>query len=120
MNGKSKRILLADDDEDDRFIFREAILKVNSEIKIVEAEDGYQLLEILEEEEIVNDIAMIVLDMNMPRMTGVEAFLEAKARINLGKIPVLMLSTSIGTNDVQSYLAIGFTEGIKKPFSPRR
>ena len=91
---RTKVVLLADDDEDDRLFLTEALLKVDPAILIVQAESGVELVEIIEQEKFEGDPALIVLDMNMPRMNGLETLNELKSKPNIAKIPAIMLSTA--------------------------
>lgn len=62
---------LADDDPYDRLLLTEAIKSIDSSIEIVEAENGQELLAILQSQMLpVN--SLIILDMNMPKMNGLE------------------------------------------------
>jgi CheY-like chemotaxis protein len=63
-------LYLADDDEDDRFLIKEAISQVNGQITIIEAENGLELLNKIQRPAI--KAALIQLDMTMPMMNGMQ------------------------------------------------
>ena len=87
-----KIIFMIDDDEDDREIFRDAILKCNPGIELLFAKDGLEALDILNANWVLPDA--IFLDYNMPRMNGVECLKELKSAENTRNIPVVMYTTS--------------------------
>ncbi|MFA4919538.1 MAG: response regulator transcription factor [Thermodesulfovibrionales bacterium] len=81
------RVLIADD----HMLLREGLKLILSDtediVVVAEASDGQEVLDKVEK----NNLDVIVLDINMPRKTGVEVLAELKAGGN--KIPVLILST---------------------------
>jgi len=86
-------ILLADDDKDDCFLFREALseLPIKSELSTVH--DGEQLMAYLElHKSTLPDV--VFLDLNMPRKNGFECLTEIKHTEHLKELPVVMFSTS--------------------------
>ena len=115
MNKPSKIVLLADDDEDDRLFLTEALLKVDGDIKIIEAENGVELVNLLEKREFEGDLALIVLDMNMPLMTGIETLKLLKSKPQVSEIPAVMLSTASDTKSCEEATKAGFLEYFIKP-----
>jgi CheY-like chemotaxis protein len=86
-------ILLADDDNDDRFFFTKALQEIPLETEIHTVNDGEQLMDYLAADaENVPDI--LFLDLNMPRKNGFECLLELKGNEKLKSIYVIMFSTS--------------------------
>lgn len=80
---------------------------------VVEAEDGNDGLSKLE---VFGDLRLIVCDVNMPRMNGLE-FLEALKRQG-SKVPVVMLTTDGQPELIQRAKALGAKGWIVKPFKP--
>jgi CheY-like chemotaxis protein len=110
-----KKIYLVDDDSDDRLFIKNAFTELQVEINIVEAENGIELLRLLEDE---NDlISMIILDMNMPRMNGLETLTSLKSHPVFNKIPVVMLSTASDVNLISSAYESGVYNYVIKPVS---
>jgi CheY-like chemotaxis protein len=120
MDTERIRILLADDDKDDCFLFREALseLSIPTDLEIVY--DGEQLMDHL------NDNAdnlpdVLFLDLNMPRKNGFECLSEIKHNDKLKELPVIMFSTSYPRdmhyeNDIMKLLyKIGARDYIRKP-----
>ncbi len=68
-------ILLADDDEDDRMLFEDALNQVKSKVRLSTAEDGHMLLEMLKNRPLPD---VIFLDLNMPGKNGFECLQEIR------------------------------------------
>ncbi|MCF0048501.1 response regulator [Dyadobacter sp. LJ53] len=109
-----RKIYLVDDDEDDRIMIRQALESVAEEIEIVELTNGKQLLFFLEENPSMEP-SLILMDMNMPIMNGVEALSALKNRTNLRHIPVVFISTSENPNFVEQGYQLGANAYIVKP-----
>ncbi|MFL5752327.1 MAG: response regulator [Bacteroidia bacterium] len=93
MATKSIRILLADDDKDDRFLFREALSELPVSTQLTTVHDGEELMTFLVENATrLPDI--LFLDLNMPRKNGFECLTEIKQNDELKELPVIMFSTS--------------------------
>ena len=113
-------ILLADDDEEDRELARDALQdsRLANEMKFVY--DGQDLLDYLRHEGrwVTEDAprpGIILLDLNMPRKDGREALQEIKADESLRRIPVVVLTTSKDETDVLSTYDLGVSSFITKP-----
>ena len=102
----NKYFFIVDDDEDDRFLFREALREVAPEIGCREANNGRIAIERLSAE---NDRlpTVIFLDINMPVMNGWECMERLKADKHLARVPVIIYSTSSMSHDIQRGLSMG-------------
>jgi len=89
---KYQNVLIIDDDQDDREIFLEAIKDVSSLINCTTFHDGELALGQLMEKAIAPDA--IFLDLNMPRMTGMEFLERARKTDALKTTPIIIYSTS--------------------------
>ena len=88
-------ILLIDDDEDDKQLLDRTIKNIRPRYKVLQAEngeEGLKLLNRLKTDQLLP--CLIVLDLNMPKMDGKEAFIAIKSEPDLQKIPVTIFSTS--------------------------
>jgi CheY-like chemotaxis protein len=114
MKTETYHILLAEDDEDDRLFFKEAIseLKINSELTIVN--DGVQLMNYLNQKDVVLP-HLLFLDINMPRKNGMKALQEIRNDKRLKDLSVAMYSTSSAQKDIEAALANGANIYINKP-----
>jgi CheY-like chemotaxis protein len=115
-------ILMADDDEEDRELTREALqnARLANEMKFVV--DGQDLMNYLRHEGEYADRpgetprpGIILLDLNMPKKDGREALQEIKADPALRSIPVVVLTTSGDEQDVFRTYDLGVNSFITKP-----
>ncbi len=101
---KIHTILHVDDDPDDLQMLQEAILSIDPKLQIVQALDGAQGLDKLRKMKTSANLpCLIVLDLNMPRINGKEAFKIIKDDESLSSVPVVILSTSSNTADRQFF-----------------
>ena len=113
-NKKQLNILLADDDEDDQYLFSMAVEKGFEQAKVTTAGDGQALMKILKEAT-KKQPDIIFLDLNMPRKNGKECLEEIRANKNLAKIPVVIYSTSVSKIDVDETYKSGANLYLEKP-----
>lgn len=104
------RILIADDEAEIRDLLRLYLEKEGYEV--LEAEDGEEALQILREN---SDIAMLLLDVMMPRKDGFHVLKELRENSNL---PVIILSAKTADSDKILGLDLGADDYIAKPFNP--
>lgn len=114
MPNKPLNILLAEDDEDDRFFFKEAIDKVKVKTNLKMVNDGVELMEYLNDPE--NSRPHVVfLDLNMPRKGGIECLEEIRADKNYNDLMIAIYSTSASDNDIEETFVKGANIYIRKP-----
>jgi CheY-like chemotaxis protein len=108
------QILLAEDDDDDSMLFKEALNELAVPTDLHRVKDGEELMYILGQlENKLPDI--LFLDINMPRKNGFECLLEIKSTEKLKEIPVVILSTSSGKELVDKMYNAGANLYICKP-----
>ncbi len=116
-------VLMADDDEDDRLLAKDAFEECGSDIDLRSVEDGQQLMDYLQGRNGFADRAehplpgLILLDLNMPRKDGREALAEIKADPVLRRIPVVVFTTSKAEEDVLRSYDLGVSSFISKPLT---
>jgi CheY-like chemotaxis protein len=111
-------ILMADDDEDDRDLARDALEGTRLGERMEFVIDGQELIDYLRHDGPYSQAprpSIILLDLNMPRKDGREALAELKADETLRQIPVVILTTSSDEVDVQSAYDLGASSYITKP-----
>jgi CheY-like chemotaxis protein len=120
--GKAITILMADDDEEDRELTRDALAAAHLANQIHFVADGQELLDYLRrdgayegQEAAAPRPGIILLDLNMPKKDGREALAEIKADENLRQIPVVVLTTSSDEHDVLRSYDLGVNSFITKP-----
>lgn len=117
------KILLADDDEDDCMLAREALAesRLSSELYVVR--DGEELMDYLYHRGRYVSLSssprpgLILLDLNMPKKDGREALKEIKNDPELRKIPVIILTTSKAPEDIYRTYELGANSFIIKPMN---
>jgi CheY-like chemotaxis protein len=109
-----RSILLIDDDEDDRALFKEAVSSLDHGLQCWTANDGQQALDVLAYELIVLP-DLIFLDLNMPKMSGIEFLTAIKKNRQHKNIPVIIYSTSSNPEDLRKCQELGATDFITKP-----
>jgi CheY-like chemotaxis protein len=108
------KIVLADDDADDRHLFEEALSETNPDADLTTVKNGKELMEHLDNEQAPNP-DMIFLDINMPVKNGTECLDEIRSKKELSQVPVVMLSTSDAPKDVKDSYDKGANLFVKKP-----
>lgn len=112
-------VFIVDDDEDDRQFIHRAFQNVGARHQIIHFEDGEKLMKSLLEgddaDEKVARCALIILDVNMHRMSGIEVLTAIKTNDALKHIPTVMLSTSIEEDLVQKAYSLGANGYLQKP-----
>lgn len=109
-----EKLLLADDDVDDRLFFQDAVEELRLTVDLVTVCDGVELMEFLNEGTgKLPDV--LFLDLNMPRKSGFECLSEIKLSSSLRKIPVIIFSTSLDPDVVNKLYDIGAHYYIRKP-----
>jgi CheY-like chemotaxis protein len=110
---KAVSILLVDDDPDDKFLFMEALEKVNMLSECNYRSNGDEALMWLTTVTELPDY--IFLDLNMPRIDGLEVLQEIKKHGRLKSIPVIIYSTSSNQSDKEKAMRHGASLYITKP-----
>jgi DNA-binding response OmpR family regulator len=103
------KILVADDDKE--ILNAIDIYLTNEQMKVYKASDGVEALKVLAE---VPDIHLIIMDLMMPKMDGIQAILKIRQEKD---IPIIVLSAKSEDSDVILGLNIGADDYITKPFN---
>lgn len=113
---KVVKILLADDDKEDRFIMADTFGEIGLSDIIHFVENGEKVLTFLDE--IADDDqlpSLIILDLNMPRMNGTQTLKALKDNYRYKDIPVIIFSTSVNAIEMQECMEIGASSYVTKP-----
>ena len=105
------KILVVDDESRMRKLVKDFLVRSNYEV--LEAEDGEKALDIFFAD---NSIALIILDVMMPKMDGWQVCKEIRA---YSKVPIIMLTARTDERDELQGFQLGVDEYIAKPFSPK-
>ena len=112
-------ILIADDDIDDQMLLRDGFIEANIPASFGFASDGEELLEMLRKPGAVHKkgVDLVILDLNMPRMDGLEALDSLRSDPELEETAVIVLSTSDNPQDSRRCIQLGALDYLGKPNS---
>ncbi|MBL0098358.1 MAG: response regulator [Bacteroidetes bacterium] len=114
MSDEPLRILLADDDEADRLLFKEAISELKIRTVVHSVNDGIDLMDALAVENQPLP-QLLFLDLNMPRKDGMECLREIRANEKYNDISIAIFSTSGTDVDMEETFLNGANVYIHKP-----
>lgn len=106
-----RKVLVVDDESRMRKLVKDFLQRENFEV--LEAGDGSEALDVFFAN---NDIALIILDVMMPKMDGWQVCREIRA---FSKVPIIMLTARGDEKDELQGFELGVDEYISKPFSPK-
>jgi CheY-like chemotaxis protein len=109
-------ILLIDDDEDDRVLFSEVVCEIDSSIECSTINNAEAALNRLRSMTYPRP-DVIFLDLNMPKIDGLQCLKELKSDRSLMDIPVVIYTTSCLEQDIKKALKLGADTFITKPVS---
>lgn len=111
----AKNILVVDDSSTMRKIVSRSLRQAGLDFgEIFEAGDGQEALDMLEN----NPVDIVLSDINMPNMNGIEFLREKAGRDAIKDIPVFMISTETGDDIIGEAKSLGAVGALKKPFTP--
>ncbi|MFC4870828.1 response regulator [Negadavirga shengliensis] len=114
MQKEAVNILLADDDEDDRLFFKDAISQLGISTRINTVNDGVELMDyLLRPGSTLPHV--VFLDLNMPRKGGMECLAEIRSHSMLQSLSVAIYSTSSSDEDIEDTFLKGANIYINKP-----
>jgi len=108
-----KSIVLVDDDRDDHEIFRSACAQVDHRVHVLGFDSGDQAIRNLSVMPSLPDV--IFLDLNMPRLNGVDVLEKLKDSAQLKSVPVVIYSTSFDSTVREKCSSLGAIEIMEKP-----
>lgn len=114
-------IVVAEDDPDDRLLIEDAFEESGTSGEVHFVQDGEELLQYLRREADWSSLsgqplpALVLLDLNMPKLDGREALKKIKGDENLCVVPIVVLTTSKAEEDVQTSYQAGVNSYLSKP-----
>lgn len=109
----SARIILTDDDADDRSFFSDAFRELEMKGELCMFSDGKELMDYLKNSDPTP--RLLFLDLNMPRKSGFECIEEIRADNKFANLQIAVYSTSSSQKDIDSTFSKGANLYIKKP-----
>ena len=108
------QILLVDDSEMNRLILAEIL---QGDYRILEAKDGRECMDALQAE--AGNLALVLLDINMPVMDGFEVLKAMNANHTIEDIPVIMISSDDSDAAIRRSYELGASDYVNRPFDAR-
>jgi CheY-like chemotaxis protein len=112
---KHTKIFLADDDSDDCLLFEEALRECCPVTELSVANDGIELMSLLEKNQELPTV--IFLDLNMPKKNGFECITEIRSKAQFNSIPIIIFSTTAQPEAVNKVYDAGANYYVCKPNS---
>jgi CheY-like chemotaxis protein len=114
-------ILLAEDTPDDQISTKQALGESRLRYKLYIVKDGEELLDYLQRRRLYSELAsaphpnLILLDLYLPKINGIEALQIIKADPKLRRIPIVMLTSSKAEEDIRRSYELGASSYLTKP-----
>ncbi len=112
-------LLVAEDDDDDRFLMQNIFKELNYDIPLEFVYNGVELIEYLDKVKSNKDgmhyPSLILLDLNMPKMDGRQALHKLKGDPEYKKLPVIIFSTTKNQAEIKKCYELGANSYIIKP-----
>lgn len=107
-------VLIVDDSAAIRKILHRVLVQADVPLgRVVEAGDGFEALEVLKQQK----VGLILSDINMPNMDGLQLLSAVKADSAVKDIPVIMVTTEGGSSKVMEAVNLGASGYVRKPFT---
>ncbi len=113
-------ILLVDDSQADAKIFQESLQEVSAGVRVYWVSSGQEALEFLNQQGRFQGVAfpkMVILDLNMPGIDGIETLRQIKMNASISRVPVVLLSSSRAPEEVDLAYSLGANAFFSKPLS---
>jgi DNA-binding response OmpR family regulator len=111
---EKKKVLVVEDNTHTRYLVKAILESVGMEV--VEAEDGKKGFDLLSNQEFKDSLSVIILDILMPNMNGLELLKTLKSNPN-NNVPIMMLTTQDMAEDLIQGYQLGADYYIPKPFN---
>ena len=113
-------LLLVEDDDLDVMNVHRALAQAPEVASITVARDGIEALRLLRAGELPMERLVVVLDLRMPRMSGLDMLREVRSDLRLKRVPVVVLTTSDDPSDRDVAFCLGISGYFVKPAAPSR
>jgi CheY-like chemotaxis protein len=123
LSWRNRVILMAEDDDDDYCLTRDAFQEAGVSVELRRVRDGEELMDYLRRRGEYRNLngssfpVLVLLDLNMPKKDGREALKEIREDPKLKGIPIVILTTSKASEDVLYSYDLGVNSFIRKPSS---
>jgi two-component system chemotaxis response regulator CheY len=107
-----KSVLIVEDSATTRAMIKAVIEEMGEDLTTLEAETGFEALRMLPQEQ----VDLIITDINMPDVNGLELINFVKSNPNYQHIPMIIVTTERSSSDKERGLALGASAYVTKPF----
>lgn len=117
-NGDDKIILLVEDEPDDQLLLQHALDMGDARWKLVVVDDGTQALDYLFTQhsgEKIGSVALVLLDLKIPKVSGLEVLAKLRAKPQTQFLPVVVFTSSVEQNDLEESYRLGCNGYVRKP-----
>lgn len=117
LGNHEKKILLIEDNSDEAILTIRALEKVELEFKLILAKSGSEALDLISKQRLNSEPCpdVILLDLNLPEVSGFDILEEIKSSPKCKHIPVVVLTSSREENDIRKCVELGANSYIQKP-----
>ena len=114
MSTKNRKVILVEDNLADVELVKISVRELENPVELVHIGDGQELL-IYFKTAVLSEIALILLDLNMPRVSGIDVLQHMQQDPNLKRVPVVMFTTSNSKSDIMKCYELGAKAFVCKP-----
>ena len=114
MSTKNRKVILVEDNLADVELVKISVRELENPVELVHIGDGQELL-IYFKTAVLSEIALILLDLNMPRVSGIDVLQHMQQDPNLKRVPVVMFTTSNSKSDIIKCYELGAKAFVCKP-----
>lgn len=114
MSSNNRKVILVEDNLADVELVKLSVRELENPVDLVHVGDGQELLNFLKTA-VLSDIALILLDLNMPRVSGIDVLRYMQEDPSLKKVPVVMFTTSNSKSDIMKCYELGAKAFVCKP-----
>lgn len=114
---KISKILLVEDDEGYAILLERLFERAGLTTKLVWFPNGQELFDYIGGGHLNDNSSLLLLDLNLPVMSGFEILESVRHDYTQGQLPVIVISTTIRDKDTQRCLELGANSFLKKPIS---
>lgn len=114
MSTKNRKVILVEDNLADVELVKISVKELENPVELVHIGDGQELLTYFKTA-VLSEIALILLDLNMPRVSGIDVLQHMQQDPNLKRVPVVMFTTSNSKSDIMKCYELGAKAFVCKP-----
>jgi CheY-like chemotaxis protein len=111
-------VLLVEDNDDDRFLTMRLIKKLPFTLKIETSKNGEEALKRILGEIVDSLPSFVLLDLQLPKISGISLLTSIRKRYNQSELPVIVLSSSDNPGDINLCMEMGISGYLSKPLDP--